>query len=236
MGGRGEKRRHRHQTSPFPLPALSPSLLSACPFPPGQEFANIGMEWRKQKTGPPAPLETPFEPLRWIGTYKILKGVLSIIAGLLVLHVMHRGLPEFADRWMERLNIEPQSALGQIILHRIVGIKRASLGWLAIGLFAYTPLTCIEGVGLLLRKVWAEWITLFSTAGLIPWEIHEIIRKPTGLRILLLVLNVMVLIYLIVRLHRDRHRRKRLGCVPDAGNGFLAKHKSATTRPPIKCS
>jgi uncharacterized membrane protein (DUF2068 family) len=166
------------------------------------------------ENGSTAPLETPFEPLRWIGTYKILKGVLSIIAGLLVLRVMHRGLPDIADRWMVRLHIEPQSALGQIILHRIVGIKRASLGWLAIGLFAYTPLTCIEGIGLLLRKVWAEWITLFTTAGLIPLEIHEIIRKPTGLRILMLVLNVMVLIYLIVRLHRDRLRRKRLAAPP----------------------
>jgi uncharacterized membrane protein (DUF2068 family) len=156
-----------------------------------------------------APLEHPFEPLRWIGTYKILKGVLSIVAGLMLLRVMHRGLPDVADRWMATLHIEPQSALGQIILHRIVGIKRASVGWIAVGLFAYTPLTCIEGIGLLLRKVWAEWITLITTAALIPLEIHEIIRRLTGLRVLLLVLNVAVLIYLIVRLRRDRHRRTR---------------------------
>ena len=185
------------------------------------------------ENGSTAPLETPFEPLRWIGTYKILKGILSIIAGLLVLRVMHRSLPDVADWLMVHMHIEPQSALGHTILHRIVGIKRTSLGWLAIGLFAYTPITCVEGVGLLLRKVWAEWITLFTTAGLIPWEIHEIIRRTTGLRILLFVLNVSVLIYLIVRLHRDRHRRKLLALPPGPARDLS---QSTNPQPPARQS
>jgi len=180
-----------------------------------------------------APLETPFEPLRWIGTYKILKALLSFTAGLLVLRVMHRSLPELATRVMAALHIEPQSALGQVILHRIVGIKRASLGWLAIGLFAYTPVTCVEGIGLLLRKVWAEWITLFTTAALIPWEVHEIIRRATGLRVLLLGLNIAVLIYLIIRLRRDRRRRKHLASTLAPAADFA---QSTDPRPPARQS
>ena len=180
--------------------------------------------------GSTAPLETPFEPLRWIGTYKILKGVLSLIAGLLVLRVMHRNLPELADHLMTALRIEPQSALGRVILHRIVGIKRSNLGWIAFGLLAYTPLTCTEGIGLLLRKVWAEWITLFTTAALIPVEIHEILRRATSLRVLLLVLNVAVLIYLIVRLRRDRGRRKNLARARAAEEDF---GQNTDPQPPV---
>jgi uncharacterized membrane protein (DUF2068 family) len=153
-----------------------------------------------------APLETPFEPLRWIGTYKILKGVLALIAALLLLRLMHRNLPEVALHWMAKLHIEPQSEIGKIVLHRILLIKNRSIGWVAIGLFAYIPLTCAEGIGLMLRKVWAEWLTIVTTAALIPLEVREVILRLTWLRVLLLVLNICVLIYLIVRIRRDRHR------------------------------
>ena len=153
-----------------------------------------------------APLEKPFEPLRWIGTYKIFKGVLALIGGLLLLRLMHRNLPEMAIHWMERLRIEPHSALGRLILHRLLLIHDRNIAWIAAGLFAYIPLTCAEGIGLMLRKVWAEWLTVVTTAALIPFEVHEIILRPTWLRVLILVLNILVLIYLIVRIRRDRHR------------------------------
>lgn len=153
-----------------------------------------------------APLEKPFEPLRWIGTYKILKGVLALVAGLLLLRLMNRDLPVIAVHWMEKLRIEPQSALGRVILHRLLLIHHRNIAWIAAGLFAYIPLTCAEGIGLMLRKVWAEWLTVVTTAALIPVEIREIFLRPTWPRVLLLVLNILVLIYLIVRIRRDRRR------------------------------
>lgn len=152
-----------------------------------------------------APLETPIEPLRWIGSYKLLKAVLALIGGLLLLRLMHRDLPAIALEWMSKLRIEPQSELGQLILHRLLSIKGRSLGWLAIGLFAYIPVACAEGIGLMLRKVWAEWLTLGITCLMIPLEAWEVAQRLTWLRVLILFLNLCVLVYLIVRLRRDRH-------------------------------
>lgn len=153
-----------------------------------------------------APLERPFEPLRWIGLYKICKGVLALIGGLLLLRLMHRNLPDLAVHWMERLHIEQHSALGRLILHRLLSIHNRNIAWLAAGLFGYVPLAFAEGIGLMLRKVWAEWLTLVLTFALIPVEVREVILRPTWLRVLILVLNIAVLIYLIVRLRRDRRR------------------------------
>jgi uncharacterized membrane protein (DUF2068 family) len=152
-----------------------------------------------------APLKRPIEPLRWIGLYKILKGVLALIGGLLLMRLMHRNLPDIAIHWMERLRVEPESALGQLVLHRLLLIHHRNIAWIAAGLFAYIPLACAEGIGLMLRKVWAEWLTVVSTFALIPVEVREIILRPTWVRVLILVLNILVLIYLIVRLRRDRH-------------------------------
>jgi uncharacterized membrane protein (DUF2068 family) len=164
-------------------------------------------EMADTENGSTAPLEHPYEPLRWIGSYKIAKGILALIGGLLLLRLMHRNLPEIAEHWMARLHIVPQSELGQTILTRILAIKKGNMGWVAVGLFAYVPITCIEGIGLILRKVWAEWITLVTTFALIPVEVHEVMRRVTWLRVLILILNIIVAIYLIVRLRRDRQRR-----------------------------
>jgi uncharacterized membrane protein (DUF2068 family) len=153
------------------------------------------------------PTSTAIEPLRWIGAYKLLKAALSLIAALLILRLMHRDLPEVAQRWMARLHIEPQSLVGKVILNRILLVKKGSLGLAAGALLAYVPLGVAEGIGLILRKVWAEWLALIITAALIPLEVYEIVQRPTALRVLILIANLAVLVYLIVRLRRDRTKR-----------------------------
>jgi uncharacterized membrane protein (DUF2068 family) len=62
----------------------------------------------------------------------------------------------------------------------------------------------------MLRKVWAEWITLATTTALIPVEVHEVLRRLTWVRVVILTLNIAVAIYLIVRLHHDRKRRMEI--------------------------
>ncbi len=70
---------------------------------------------------------------------------------------------------------------------------------LAITAFAYAALMATEGVGLALRKAWARWFTIIATSSLIPVEVYEIVRIPRPLRILILLLNVAVVIYLARR-------------------------------------
>jgi uncharacterized membrane protein (DUF2068 family) len=180
------------------------------PFPIGHGFANIaGMADRSDE--PHRAHHVQFEPLRWIGTYKIAKGMLALIAGLMLLRLMHKDLPQIAIHLMVRLRIEPHSEFGKTILHRMLMVKKGNMGWIAAALFAYVPLTCAEGIGLMMRKLWAEWVTVFTTFALIPVEIREIVVRVTWLRVLLLVLNIAVLIYLTARIKRDRRHHSTSG-------------------------
>lgn len=70
---------------------------------------------------------------------------------------------------------------------------------LAWGAFAYAALFTTEGVGLLLRKRWAEWLTIIATTSFIPFEIIEVVRKPTALRIAIVIANAAIVVYLIWR-------------------------------------
>ena len=61
-----------------------------------------------------------------------------------------------------------------------------------------------EGVGLILAKPWAEWLTVIVTGSFIPIEIYELGKHFTVTKIIVLVLNIAIFIYLIMRLRRER--------------------------------
>jgi uncharacterized membrane protein (DUF2068 family) len=74
--------------------------------------------------------------------------------------------------------------------------------------FIYAGLDVVEGTGLFLEKVWAEYLTLAITASFLPWEIFEELRRVTWIRSGLLVVNAMVLFYLLkLVVERGRGRR-----------------------------
>ena len=67
---------------------------------------------------------------------------------------------------------------------------------LAVTAFVYAALMGTEGVGLYLRKPWARWLTVVATASLLPIEIYEILREVHLGRVLILIANVTIVIYL----------------------------------------
>jgi uncharacterized membrane protein (DUF2068 family) len=70
----------------------------------------------------------------------------------------------------------------------------------------------VEGVGLLKKRRWAEWLTVGVTASFIPLEIYEIVRRLSPGKIAALVLNLGILIYLLwVRVDAARTVSHRLG-------------------------
>jgi len=54
---------------------------------------------------------------------------------------------------------------------------------LAAAVFAYAALFATEGVGLWLQKRWAEYLTVIATTSFIPFEIWEIGRDVSAIRV-----------------------------------------------------
>jgi len=74
--------------------------------------------------------------------------------------------------------------------------------------FFYAAVGLAEGVGLYLEKAWGEYLTLAITASFLPWEIFEVFRKLTWMRMGLLVANAFVFFYLLqLVVERAKHRR-----------------------------
>jgi uncharacterized membrane protein (DUF2068 family) len=66
-----------------------------------------------------------------------------------------------------------------------------------------------EGVGLALRKTWAEYLTIISTASLLPLEVYEIAKRADAARIVVLLANIAIVVYLVMEVRRTRHTQPR---------------------------
>lgn len=61
----------------------------------------------------------------------------------------------------------------------------------------YCLLEGVEAVGLWRQRRWAEYLTAVATAGFLPFEIIELLKRVTVLRVSALVLNVAILVWLV---------------------------------------
>ena len=55
-----------------------------------------------------------------------------------------------------------------------------------------------------MRKHWAEYLTVISTALFVPLEIYELFERFTLIRLSVLAINLGIVWYLVVRLKRER--------------------------------
>jgi uncharacterized membrane protein (DUF2068 family) len=142
--------------------------------------------------------------LVWIAIYKIAKATLTLAAGIATLHLRHRDLSEMVVHLVHRLNIAPDSHLASWLLAKVLQVNERQLGILGIGFFLYSILYFIEGIGLYLEKSWAEWLIVISSSLLLPLELYELFHRPGWLKVVLLLANIAVIIYLIWRIGRER--------------------------------
>lgn len=147
-----------------------------------------------------------------IALFKLAKALFFFCLGVGAMHMMGKDLSDEAMRLATALRFDPEGRVVPLILDKIDLIDAHRLREIGIATFAYSAIALTEGVGLLLEKVWAEYLTLVLTISFLPWELFELARRPTWIRLGLLLINLAVLWYLLWLLRRKRgtsHRSAR---------------------------
>jgi uncharacterized membrane protein (DUF2068 family) len=140
-----------------------------------------------------------------VAAYKLIKGVALLALGIGALRLLHRDVAAEAARWIDLLRIDPQNHYIQSMLARIAKVDTRKLKELSIGTFLYSGVFLTEGVGLALRKRWAEYLTILTTASLLPLEIYEIAKRFSTAKIFVLLVNIAVVVYLVYEVRRTRN-------------------------------
>ena len=78
----------------------------------------------------------------------------------------------------------------------------------------------VEAVGLWFGKRWAEYLTFVATIVFMPYEIDELIKSVTALKVLALVINLAIAAYLLYA--------KRLFGLRGGGKAERAEHDADT--------
>jgi len=134
-----------------------------------------------------------------IALFKLTKGVLLLIVAIGAHKLLHRDVADTVAHWVDILRVDPDNRYIHRLLTRALSVTPAQLKAASAGTFIYSGLLLTEGIGLLLRKRWAEYFTIITTAGLIPLEVYEIARHVTAAKIVILAVNVAIVVYLIAR-------------------------------------
>jgi len=145
--------------------------------------------------------------LKVIGALKLISGASALLFGLGLFRFLDHDPGPRAERIVSHLGLDPHNHIIHEAISRITGIDRAHLRALEAGTFFYAGLHTVEGIGLILGYHWAEYLVIVATGSLIPFEIYEIARKFTFLRVALFILNMAIVIYLIITLGKDRRAR-----------------------------
>jgi uncharacterized membrane protein (DUF2068 family) len=137
-----------------------------------------------------------------IGLFKLAKALGLLIVGFGLLRLMHRDVASVTQHWVEVLRVDPDNRFIHRALLKIFNVTPKQLRELSIGTFVYAAIFLTEGVGLLARRHWAEYLTLISTGLFVPLEVWEIHRHFTMLKLGVTAVNVLIVWYLAARLRR----------------------------------
>ena len=146
-----------------------------------------------------APGEKSTATLVLIALFKLLEGILLLAVGIGALKLLHRDVETTVTHWVEILRVDPDNRLIHKLLTRVFSLSLKQLKEASAGTFIYAGLLLTEGVGLLLRKRWAEYFTIITTSGLIPLEIYELARRVSPAKIAVLIINIAIVVYLVRR-------------------------------------
>jgi uncharacterized membrane protein (DUF2068 family) len=84
-------------------------------------------------------------------------------------------------------------------LQRLVDLRSGALDILIATSLVYAILELVEAIGLWHEKRWAEYLTVIATAGFLPFEIVELTRRVTVIRVTALVVNIAIVVWLLYR-------------------------------------
>ncbi|HEY1804813.1 MAG TPA: DUF2127 domain-containing protein [Terracidiphilus sp.] len=144
-----------------------------------------------------------------IALYKFLYALFFIAIGIGAHRLLHKDLADEIDLFARYLRFNPESRLVTFILEKASLVNDPLLRRIGLFAYCYAAVTLAEGIGLYLEKAWGEFLTLAITASFLPWELFEIFRHLSWIRIGLFAINILVFVYLLrVILDRARHRAR----------------------------
>ena len=135
---------------------------------------------------------------------RAIRGTLVFVLGLALL-TNSRNMVSLVRQWVAELDVNPERRLIPRILVTVLrpigGFSSRTVALIGIGALLFGALELTEAIGLARRRRWAEYLTVIAGCIGIPFELMEVLRRQTPLRVGILVANVAIVVYLAWQKH-----------------------------------
>lgn len=147
--------------------------------------------------------------LRVIAVYEAIKTICLILVAIVAFHLDRQQNFEHLVHWLEHLSLTDSSGLRWKLVDLLEAQGPSKFTAVGIVALAYAAIFATEGIGLWLRKHWAEWFTVIATGSLIPLELYEVVHRFGWLKLAALVGNIAIVVYLVRVALQPRASQKR---------------------------
>jgi uncharacterized membrane protein (DUF2068 family) len=160
-------------------------------------------------TLPPSPdRDTNDAAMRALVGYKLVKAAVQLLLGIVLVIVVLAGHADVLQSVAELLRHDLSQAWALRLATYLMNMATPRhVELTAVALFLDAGLSGVEGWALHTRRWWAEWLVVVASGSLLPYELYELTRHLRVGRVLILLINLAIVVYLAHRaLRRGRHK------------------------------
>ena len=170
----------------------------------------------RQAASKPDPHRSQRRVLQAVALFEFFKGIFVVLMGFCALALVHKDVWLYAESLLALFHISTDRKSAQLFLDFADNVTDAHLWTAARIAFAYSALRFTEAYGLWHTRTWAEWVALVSGALLLPLEIRELMRGLSVLRVVLLIGNLAVVLYMLYVIRANRRERQNAAAIRTA--------------------
>ena len=141
--------------------------------------------------------------LKLVAVFEASKGFLVLFAGLALFSFIHQNVQFAAEQLVRHLHLNPAKHIPRIFIEAASNLTDRRITFLALFALLYAFMRFIESFGLWFAKRWAEWFALVSGCVYFPIELYELIKGVTWLKIVFVLINLVIVIYMAVMLKQN---------------------------------
>jgi uncharacterized membrane protein (DUF2068 family) len=152
-----------------------------------------------------------FSAIRFVAFFEGFKGVVVLFAASGILALIHHDVHRLAALLIGHAHLNPASKYPRIFLDAASQLDDPRLWQLAAGAASYSVFRLTEAYGLYRGRAWAELLAAASGALYVPFELLELLRRPSGLVVALLILNLAIVMLMVLALRARRRAARNAG-------------------------
>jgi uncharacterized membrane protein (DUF2068 family) len=136
--------------------------------------------------------------VRTVATIEFTKGIIVVLAGLGAFSMRHKDIWGVTESFLEFFHVNPYHHYVGVFIDLVYRVSDVRLWKIAVVASVYVILRFVESYGLWYARPWAEWLAFASGTIYIPFEAADLIHRPTWFRVLIIVVNIGIVLYMLL--------------------------------------